>query len=52
MDFVPKPYPKWEIVRARVNKCIELAEDRDIICAAERDNLTSLFNRTIGIRLE
>ena len=44
MDFVPKPYPRWEIVRARVNKCIELAEDRDIIRATERDNLTSLFN--------
>lgn len=44
MDFVPKPYPRWEIVRARVNKCIELAEDRDIIRATERDSLTSLFN--------
>ncbi len=44
MDFVPKPYPKWEIVRSRVNKCIELAEDRDMIRATERDKLTSLFN--------
>ena len=44
MDFVPKPYPKWEIVRARVGKCIELAEDRDMIRTTERDKLTSLFN--------
>lgn len=44
IDFVPKPYPKWVIVRARVNKCIELAEDRDMIRATERDKLTSLFN--------
>ena len=44
MDFIPKPYPKWEIVRAKVNKCIELAEDRDIIRATERDKLTTLFN--------
>lgn len=44
MDFIPKPYPKWEIVRARVNKCIELSEDRDIIRATERDSLSSLFN--------
>lgn len=44
IDFVPKPYPKWVIVRARVNKCIELAEDCDMIRATERDKLTSLFN--------
>ena len=44
MDFVSKPYPKAEIIRSRVNKCIELAEDRDIIRATERDSLTMLFN--------
>ena len=44
MDFVPKPYPQWEIVRTRVNKCIELAEDREMIRATERDRLTSLLN--------
>lgn len=44
MDFIPKPYPKWEIVRARVDKCVELAEDRDMIRTTERDKLTSLFN--------
>lgn len=30
--------------QARVNKCIELSEDREIIQATERDSLTSLFN--------
>ena len=44
MDFIPKPYPSWEIIRARVNKCIELAEDREMIRDTERDRLTSLFN--------
>ena len=44
MEFIPKPYPAWEIIRARLNKCIELSEDRDIIRATERDSLTSLFN--------
>jgi len=44
LDFIPKPYPMWEIIRARVNKCIELSEDRAIIRATERDSLTSLFN--------
>ena len=44
MDFIPKPYPKREIIRARVSKCIELSETRDIIRATERDSLTSLFN--------
>jgi diguanylate cyclase (GGDEF)-like protein len=44
MDFVSKPYPQWEIVRARVNRCIELAEDRDMVRSTERDKHTSLFN--------
>ena len=44
MDFIPKPYPIWEVVRARVDKCIELSEDRETIQSTERDNLTKLFN--------
>lgn len=44
MDFIPKPYPMWEIMRARVNKCIELSENRDIIRTTARDGLTGLFN--------
>ena len=44
VDFIPKPYPIWEIVRARVDKCIELSENRGIIQSTERDGLTRLFN--------
>ena len=43
-DFIPKPYPDPEIIRARVNKGIELSEDRNIIHSTERDRLTNLFN--------
>ena len=28
MDFIPKPYPDFEIVKARIAKCIELSEKR------------------------
>ena len=42
-DFIPKPYNE-EIVRARVQKAIELSEDRAIIQHTERDPLTGLYN--------
>lgn len=44
MDFIPKPYPSWEIVQARVNRCIELSEKRTIIESTERDPLAKLYN--------
>ncbi|MBR0410675.1 MAG: amino acid permease [Eubacterium sp.] len=44
MDFIPKPYPSWEIVQARVHRCIELSEKRNIIESTERDPLTKLYN--------
>ena len=44
MDFIPKPYPSMEIVQARVNRCIELSEKRNIIESTERDPLTRLYN--------
>lgn len=50
MDFIPKPYPSWEIVRARVNRCIELSEKRNIIHSTERDGLTRLFNLDYFLR--
>ncbi len=31
VDFIPKPYPKQEIVLAQIRRTIELYEDRDII---------------------
>jgi diguanylate cyclase (GGDEF)-like protein len=44
MDFIPKPYPDIEIVKARIAKCIELSEDRELIRYTERDKLTGLLN--------
>ena len=44
MDFIPKPYPDQEIIRARVRKCIELSEIRATIQSTERDPLTGLYN--------
>ncbi len=45
MDFIPKPYPDIEIVKARIAKCIELAKDRALIRYTERDKLTGLLNK-------
>ena len=50
IDFIPKPYPKAEIIRARVNRCIELSEKRSIIRSTERDSLTGLFNPDYFLR--
>ncbi|MBR6223966.1 MAG: EAL domain-containing protein [Lachnospiraceae bacterium] len=44
-DFIKKPYDMPEVILARINRIIELAEGRDIIKATERDNLTGLYNR-------
>lgn len=44
-DFISKPYPRHEIIRARIRRCIELSENRDLIRWTERDHLTGLFNR-------
>jgi diguanylate cyclase (GGDEF)-like protein len=43
-DFIPKPYPDPEIIRARVDRCIEISENRDTIEQTERDPLTKLYN--------
>lgn len=43
MDFITKPYPPAELIRARVRKGVELAESRDMIKQTERDPLTHLF---------
>lgn len=44
VDFIPKPYPAWEIVKARVDRCVELSESRETIKSTERDGLTKLYN--------
>ena len=44
-DFIPKPYPRQEIVLVRIRRSIELSENRDLIRWTERDHLTGLYNR-------
>lgn len=44
-DFITKPYEAPEVVRARVSRSIELAEDSIIIHKTEKDELTGLFNK-------
>ncbi len=44
-DFIPKPYPRHEIILARVRRSIELSENKDLIRWTERDHLTGLYNR-------
>ena len=50
MDFIQKPYPDIEIVKARIAKCIELAEDRELIHYTERDKITGLLNKDYFFR--
>lgn len=45
VDFISKPYPRAEVIRARVLRTIELFEDRQIISSTERDPLTGLYNK-------
>ncbi len=45
IDFIPKPYPRPEVVRARIWRTIQLSEDQDVISWTERDQLTGLYNR-------
>ena len=44
-DFIQKPYPDSGVLQARVQRNIELFEDRKIIRSTERDPLTGLYNR-------
>ena len=50
IDFIPKPYPSPEIVKARITRCIELSEKRNIIQSTERDSLTNLLNLDYFLR--
>ena len=49
-DFIPKPYPKQEVVLARILRTIELVEDKDLLRWTERDQLTGLYNREFFYR--
>ena len=44
-DFITKPFDMAEVVLVRVGRIIELSQGRQLISAAERDPLTSLYNR-------
>ena len=44
-DFISKPYPDSSIIKARINRVIELFEDRQIIKSTERDTLTRLYTK-------
>lgn len=46
MDFIPKPFPNIEIVKARIAKCIEFSESRDLIRHTQRDKLTGVPTRS------
>jgi len=43
IDFISKPYPDVDVIQARVQKTIELFEDREIIQSTERDELSDLY---------
>ncbi len=44
-DFITKPFDLREVILARVGRIIELSEGRQLISAAEHDELTMLYNR-------
>ena len=44
-DFISKPYPRVEVILARIRRSIELSENRDLIRGTELDQLTGLYNR-------
>ncbi len=50
IDFIPKPYPDIDIIKARIDRCIELSENRDLIRKTQRDKLTGLYNIDYFIR--
>ena len=50
IDFISKPYPQAGVVQARVQRTIELSEDRETIRITERDPLTGLYNREFFYR--
>ena len=49
-DFVKKPYENPEIIIARINRMIELYEDRSILKEVEREKLTNLYNTEFFIK--
>ena len=50
IDFLSKPYPQAGVILARIQRTIELIEDRQTISSTERDPLTGLYNREFFYR--
>ena len=50
IDFIPKPYPIPEVIRARIRRVIELTESRDLIRETELDPLTGLYTPVFFFR--
>ena len=44
-DFITKPFDMHEVILARVGRIIELSEGRQLISAAEHDQLTMLYSK-------
>ena len=49
-DFILKPFSQPEVIIARMQRIIELHEDRYIIQSTEREDMTGLFNREFFFR--
>ena len=47
VDFIPKPFDQNEVIMARVNRSIELSEQRIIVSASEKDELTDVYNKHV-----
>ena len=45
VDFIKKPYNHPDVIMARVNRIVELSDDRELIRAVQQDELTGLFNK-------
>lgn len=45
VDFIPKPYDFPEVIMARINRSVELAEDKMMINETGIDSLTSLLTK-------
>lgn len=50
IDFISKPYPQPGVMHARIQRTIELSEDRATIQSTERDQLTGLYSRDYFFR--
>ncbi len=49
-DFITKPFDMPKVILTRMQKTIELHEDRTIIQMTEREDMTGLFNRDFFYR--